>query len=305
MTYIDYSIPSCVAAVICALPARAEELRQLAIQSGCRLCEPGEQADFLLVDLCSESDVAVADWAEIPRYLGDYETEALVWLEMDDVDAAYAALPTQRCHFFVESGDWQAVSILSGALRHVKAKTVRDKARDGELGALHRISSELADFARTLAQIAEQDKATGKSLRDKPVGFRPPPPDIFQPLLKTSGRNTRFDSRHIREIIKLRRLRDRLLGADLFADPGWDILLDLFAAQEEGREVSVSSLCIAASVPPTTALRWIGNMTETGHLIRRQDPHDARRVYIELSETMSAKLTAYFESLGDRAAMLI
>lgn len=305
MTYFDYTTPSCVAAVICALPARAEELRQLAIESGCRLCEPGEPADFLLIDLCSETDVAVADWTRIPRYLADHETEALVWLGLDDVDAAYAALPTQRCHFFVESGDWQAVSILSGAFRHVKAKTVRDKARDGELGALHRISSELADFARTLAQIAEQDKATGKSLNDKPVGFRPPPPDIFQPLLKSTGRNDAFDPRNIREIIKMRRLRDRLLGADLFADPGWDILLDLFAAQEEGREVSVSSLCIAAAVPPTTALRWIGNMTEAGYLVRRQDPHDARRVYIELSEAMSEKLKYYFESIGDRAVLSI
>lgn len=267
--------------------------------------EPLERVDFLLVDLCSESDVAVADWAGISRYLADHETEALVWLEMDDVDAAYAALPPERCHFFVGTGDWQAVSILSGAFRHVKAKTVRDKARDGELGALHRISSELADFARTLAQIAEQDKAAGKSLHDKPVSFRTAAPDIFQPLLKSAGRNAPFDSRNVREIIKLRRIRDQLLGADLFADPGWDILLDLFAAQDEGREVSVSSLCIAAAVPPTTALRWIGNMTEAGYLVRRQDPHDARRVYIELSEAMSAKLKDYFETIGDRAAMPI
>lgn len=305
MTYPDYNSPACAAAVICALPVRAEGLRQLAIESGCRLREAGEPVDFLLVDLCSESDVAVADWAKIRRYLSDHETEALLWLEMDDVDAAFAALPSERCHFFVGDGDWQAVPILSGALRHVKAKTVRDKARDGDLGALHRISGELADFARTLAQIAEQDKAAGKRVQDKPVGFRPAPPEVFQPLLKSSGRNVPYNARHIREIIKLRRMRDQLLGADLFADPGWDILLDLFAAQDEGREVSVSSLCIAAAVPPTTALRWIANMTEAGYLVRRQDPHDARRVYIELSEAMSDKLKDYFESIGDRASMPI
>ena len=96
-----------------------------------------------------------------------------------------------------------------------------------------------------------------------------------------------------------------MLGEDLFADPGWDILLDLFAAQEEGQQVSVSSLCIAAAVPPTTALRWITNMTEAGYLVRRQDPHDARRVYIELSEAMAGKLKDYFEAIADRVAVPI
>jgi hypothetical protein len=79
----------------------------------------------------------------------------------------------------------------------------------------------------------------------------------------------------LREIIKLRRMRERYFPPDLFADPAWDILLDLKAARQEGQHVSVSSLCIAAAVPPTTALRWITAMTESGMLVRRQDPADA------------------------------
>ena len=42
------------------------------------------------------------------------------------------------------------------------------------------------------------------------------------------------------------------------------VLLDLFAAELEGNRVSVSSLCIAAGVAPTTALRWIARMTDMG-----------------------------------------
>ena len=142
-------------------------------------------------------------------------------------------------------------------------------------------------------------------MHDKPVGFRHASPDTFRQLPHAATANARSGARHIREIIKRRRMRERLLGEDLFADPGWDILLDLFAAQEEEQQVSVSSLCIAAAVPPTTALRWITNMTEAGYLVRRQDPHDARRVYIELSETMSAKLKDYFEAIADRVAVPI
>ena len=47
-----------------------------------------------------------------------------------------------------------------------------------------------------------------------------------------------------------------MFGEGLFADPAWDIMLDLFAARIEGKDITVSSAGIAACVPPTTALRW-------------------------------------------------
>lgn len=187
----------------------------------------------------------------------------------------------------------------------MKARLIKDHAQDGELGALHRISSELADFARTLAQIAHHDKTVAPALREAPIGFRHASVDGLRPLVGKTDNDARHNARNIRELIKLRRMRDRMLGENLFADPGWDILLDLFAAREEGQPVSVSSLCIAAAVPPTTALRWITNMTEAGYLVRRQDPHDARRVYIELSDAMAGKLKDYFETIADRVAMPI
>ncbi len=59
-------------------------------------------------------------------------------------------------------------------------------------------------------------------------------------------------------IIRQRQLRARFFDGELFADPAWDMLLDLTAARVEARRVSVTSLCIASGVPPTTALRWIG-----------------------------------------------
>lgn len=45
-------------------------------------------------------------------------------------------------------------------------------------------------------------------------------------------------------------------NADLFGEPAWDMIVDLFIAAEENKTVSVSSLCIDASVPMTTVLRW-------------------------------------------------
>lgn len=62
------------------------------------------------------------------------------------------------------------------------------------------------------------------------------------------------------------------------------MLLDLYAAHLEGTQVSVSSLCIAAAVAPTTALRWIGKMTEAGLFTRQPDPVDRRRAFMVLTE---------------------
>lgn len=101
----------------------------------------------------------------------------------------------------------------------------------------------------------------------------------------------------IRGIIRARRLRHNFFGSGMFADPAWDILLDLLAARIEGRSVAVSSLCIAAAVPATTALRWIKQLTAAGLLRRVADCRDGRRVFIELTDEALATLTAYFAAL--------
>lgn len=94
-----------------------------------------------------------------------------------------------------------------------------------------------------------------------------------------------------------RRTRDGMFGkGDLFADPAWDIMIDLFIAAEEGKEVSVSSLCIAAAVPSTTALRWI-SLLEARHIIERfADPCDARRYHLALTSKAYDEISQYFET---------
>lgn len=93
-----------------------------------------------------------------------------------------------------------------------------------------------------------------------------------------------------RRIISFRRKRDSMFDRILFADPEWDILLDLFAQGGVGRRVSMSSLCIAAAVPTTTAVRCINAMVEQGLLARSRDANDARRVLIELTEESRHKM---------------
>lgn len=98
-----------------------------------------------------------------------------------------------------------------------------------------------------------------------------------------------------KEYYRKRRLREQMFeNPDLFADPAWDILIDLFIASEEGHQISVSSACIASGVPASTALRWIKILEDTGHIARHQDPSDARRIFISLSERSVTTVRAYF-----------
>jgi hypothetical protein len=113
-----------------------------------------------------------------------------------------------------------------------------------------------------------------------------------------AGHNSGEDrARFVREHIRQRRARGDFFPADFFADPVWDMLLDLYAAHHEGHTVSVSSLCIAAAVPATTALRWIKSLTACGWFIRTRDETDGRRVYVHLSHEVLLKLDIYFDAL--------
>lgn len=87
-----------------------------------------------------------------------------------------------------------------------------------------------------------------------------------------------------RRLLAARRGREKVLGSGLFGEAAWDILLELFAAHEEGSAVSVTNVCIAANVPASTALRWISALEERGKLVRQQDPEDRRRTNISMSQ---------------------
>lgn len=99
----------------------------------------------------------------------------------------------------------------------------------------------------------------------------------------------------VQGLLKLRRRRDDYFGG-LFADPAWDILLELFAAELSQERISVSSLCAGAAVPSTTALRWIAQLERSGLACRQQDPKDARRYYVSLTADGRQRMESYFRS---------
>ena len=92
-----------------------------------------------------------------------------------------------------------------------------------------------------------------------------------------------------------RRKRDKLIDDEIFGEPCWDMLLDLYEANKQGKAISISSACIAASVPSTTALRWMNVLIQRGHIERFDDPKDARRSFVQLTASTHAKMISLFE----------
>ena len=103
-----------------------------------------------------------------------------------------------------------------------------------------------------------------------------------------------------REEYELRRSRQCFLDGDLFSEPSWDILLDLFASGIEGRKISVTSSCVASGVPRSTAMRHLTELEERGLVLRRSCELDGRVCYLSLTEFGGAKVR---QALRHYAAM--
>ena len=100
--------------------------------------------------------------------------------------------------------------------------------------------------------------------------------------------------RDARQTYRRRRSRALFFEESLFGEPAWDLLLDLFIAAKERKRVPVTSACIGAAVPTTTALRWLAILEERGLVVREADPTDARRIFVRLTAEAYAKMIAYF-----------
>lgn len=95
-----------------------------------------------------------------------------------------------------------------------------------------------------------------------------------------------------RTIYRFRRKREEIFGPKVFSDGNWDILLDLFIAHEQGRKISISSACLAACVPATTALRHLSALAKYGMISRVADDQDGRSARVALTSSGYEKIVS-------------
>ena len=202
------------------------------------------------------------------------------------IDLVAATLDFSDAEVVIEGDDAARASALALALaRSNSPLRLSDAASDRSAERLRQLSDEVGRIASTLARLSTNPAVPAASVEMPSTDS----PEVSGELVRT--------------IIRARRLRSRFFPEDLFADPAWDMLLDLLQAEIAQLRVPVSSLCIAASVPATTALRWLKTMTEQGMFVRRADPHDGRRVFVELAPQASRALRSYFAEVGKVAVI--
>jgi hypothetical protein len=224
--------------------------------------------------------------AAVNRDCGDGRYAAIVSATPPLLDQLFGQLHDD-VQLLIDADDAERASALSVALAlRGEAHSAADVASDRSAERLRQLSDEVSRIAATLARLS-----TG------PSAAAPAPP------LQTSAAGPEVPLDLVRKVIRARRLRARYFPEDLFADPAWDMLLDLLQAEISHLRVPVSSLCIAAAVPATTALRWLKTMVKQGLFLRRADLHDGRRVFVELAPQTSDALRRYFAEVGQAAVI--
>lgn len=117
------------------------------------------------------------------------------------------------------------------------------------------------------------------------------PPDVPDPTVRHS-----VAYMTAKRLINNRQSRGDYIGNDeIFGEPAWDILLDLYVHQAQNDEVSVKSATIGSGAPATTALRWLSELQKRGLICSADDQTDARRRFIRLTAEGYESMTRYLE----------
>jgi DNA-binding MarR family transcriptional regulator len=97
------------------------------------------------------------------------------------------------------------------------------------------------------------------------------------------------------KIYNLRRKRDSIFKTELFSDPAWDLLLDLYAAGCAQKTTSITDACLSAGTSPSTGLRWIAILVQNGYVERHDDPVNPEQSHLSLTPSARASLETLFE----------
>lgn len=303
-------------------PILREQLRDDAAAAGFRIAEVGELAlllegdarplgEVVLVD-CPKVDGAVlAALARLDLRAAHCGAQLVVSTSVAALDDVFASLDQAAPQILVDPSRAERVIALGRVLGRVPGLRLRELSDEDRLTLL-RLTEQVGQIAERLERLNAPVQRGSIVEPDSPFRFESPRPGyIAEVSADTSERLVRAtrpalpDPRLVRRIIRQRQLRARFFDGELFADPAWDMLLDLTAARVEHTRVSVTSLCIASGVPPTTALRWIGQLIDAGLFARVEDEADRRRAFITLTDRAADAMARYFAELGGQSGRLV
>lgn len=250
--------------------------------------------DIVLLECLTVNARIMAALARLDMRVARSGAHLIALTSMQALDAVFAAFEQSAPQILVDSTRAEQVVAVGRVAGHADNRRVRDLSEEDRL-ALLRLSEQVDAIAQRLDGLEALPPTRAGSvfrLSDKGEEYRVEQPAAAMP------RGVTFPSpRVVRQVIQQRQARAKFFDPGLFADPAWDMLLDLTAAKGEKVQVSVTSLCIASGVPATTALRWIRQMSDAGLLERVEDVADRRRAFITLTQRASDAMARYFAEI--------
>jgi DNA-binding MarR family transcriptional regulator len=258
------------------------------LPSACARIERQVAASTIWLELDRDSGAETDEVLDcIARNADEGRLTAIVSTSAALIDLVAARIDGADVELIVDADDAQRAAALAIAAARAGVRPIlSDIASDQNAERLRQLSDEVSRIAATLARLSTGPAAAPARTENAPT-----------------RRGPEISAEAVRTVIRARRLRSRYFSEHLFADPAWDMLLDLLQAEIAQLRVPVSSLCIAAAVPATTALRWLKTLVQEGLFVRRADPHDGRRVFVELAPDTSTALRRYFAEVGDVVAI--
>jgi hypothetical protein len=270
--------------------------------------EPRPLGEVVLLDCPTIDAAALAALTRLDMRAKRAGAHLVISTGVSALDDVFACCDQSAAQILVDPTRAERVIAIGRVLARIPNLRLRELSQ-GDRVALLRLTEQVAEIARRIetlgaspATVADDRTFRVESPATAFAGFPTDRRAWTTPAERLPAQPPLPDPRLVRRMIRQRQLRVRFFDGALFADPAWDILLDLTAARAERSQVSVTSLCIASGVPPTTALRWIGQMTEAGLLERIDDESDRRRAFIGLTEPTADAMAAYFAALAQTAA---
>lgn len=89
----------------------------------------------------------------------------------------------------------------------------------------------------------------------------------------------------------------KLASRELFVDPAWDMMIELFIAVEQQRQLYVKDLVLLSGESATSAMRRIDRLQQSGLLLRQLDRADHRRMRVALTQKGHDAISAMLQQL--------
>lgn len=268
-----------------------------------------ELGEIVLIDCPLVTAGNIAALARLDMRAARSGAHLVISTSVAALDDVFGCCDQSSPQILVDPSRAERVIALGRVLARLPNLRLRELSEEDRLTLL-RLTEQVGQIAERLERLGRKadtdENAVGAFRFESPApSFHGPDGGDGSDRLVRATRPALPDPRLVRRIIRQRQLRARFFDGDMFADPAWDMLLDLTAARVEHTRVSVTSLCIASGVPPTTALRWISQMTQVGLLERVEDETDRRRAFIALTDKAADAMARYFAELSRSAAQLV